>query len=64
MPWLRTVALRVKEAPGAGLLSVTEGAPTTKSGVLRRRLTTVTGTALEQLLPVLVSPETATTQAP
>ncbi len=53
--------------PDAGLLSVTEGAPTTRSGDClggTGSSPTVTVTALEQLLPVLASPATATTQAP
>ena len=54
-PWLRTVALRVNEAPAVGLLLLTVGASTTRS---------VTVTAAEQLLPVSVSPLTLSTQAP
>ena len=59
-PWLRTVALSVKGASGSGLGLLTEGCSTTRSG----RFATVTSTALEQLLPVLDSPLTASTHAP
>ena len=33
MPWLRTVALSVMRSPAAGVLSLTEGVSTTRSGV-------------------------------
>ena len=62
VPWLRTVALKVKEAPAAGLLVVTVGASTRRSGA--GAAPTVRVTAGEQLFPVLLSPLTLSTQAP
>jgi hypothetical protein len=50
----------VKDSPTSGLLSLTVGVSTTRSGAAL----TVTVTALEQLLPVLDSPDTESTQAP
>ena len=35
-PWLCTMALSVKDAPAAGLLSLTDGVPTTRSGAASR----------------------------
>ena len=67
LPSLRTVAVRVKEVPAVGRLSVTEGAATTRSGATRGGgggSGTVTGTEGEQLLVVSASPETASTHAP
>ena len=58
-PWLRTVADSVKDSPEIGLLSLTVGVFTTRSG--GSRTTTCTGT--EQLLPVSLSPVTADTHA-
>ena len=62
LPWLRTVALRVKRAPAAGAPVSTVGASTTRSGA--GAAPTVTVTAGEQLLVVSDSPDTASTQAP
>ena len=60
-PAFRTVADKVKLAPDAGLLSLTVGDPTTKSG---SGSGTVTAMAPEQLFVVSDSPVTASTQAP
>ena len=60
LPWFSTVAESVNDSPTSGLLSSTEGAPTTRSGTVL----TVTATPLEQLFPVLDSPVTLSTQAP
>ena len=60
LPWLRTVALRVNDAPVVGLLSSTDGVPTTRSGAAL----TVTAIPLEQLFVVSDSPDTESTQAP
>ena len=62
LPWLRTVALRVKRAPAAGALASTVGVSTTRSGA--GAAPTVTVTAAEQLLVVSDSSDTASTQAP
>ena len=63
MPWLRTVALRSKEFPAAGLLSLTvRRAATTKSGA--GAAPTVTATPLEQLFSVSDSLDTVSTHAP
>ena len=62
LPWLRTVALRVKVAPVSGLLELTIGASTTRSGA--GAAPTVTATATEQLFVVADSSDTASTQAP
>ena len=59
-PWLRTVALSVRDAPASGLLSLTVGVPTTRSG----GPPTVTLTAVEQLFVVSDSFQSEPTQAP
>ena len=62
LPWLRTVAFSVKDAPAAGALVSTVGVSTTRSGA--GAAPTVTVTAAEQLLAVSDSPDTASTHAP
>ena len=57
-----TVADRVKLAPAAGLLLLTDGAPIARSGWTGSG--TVTCTDAEQLLVVSDSPATASTHAP
>ena len=59
---MRTVALSVNDSPVVGLLSLTEGAPTTRSGAAAA--VTVTVTAVEQLFVVSDSPDSRSTQAP
>ena len=60
-PAFRTVADKVKLAPDVGLLSLTVGDPTTKSG---SGSGTVTVTDEEQLFVVSDSSVTVSTQAP
>ena len=62
LPWLRTVAFRVKRAPAAGARSLAVGVSTTRSGA--GAAPTVTVTAGEQLLVVSDSSDTESTQAP
>ena len=60
-PWFSTVAVSANGAPPAGLLSFTDGDPTTKSGF---GCGTVTCTDAEQLFVVSDSSVTASTHAP
>ena len=62
LPWLRTVAFSVKRASAAGVLSLTVGVSTTRSGA--GAAPTVMATAAKQLLVASDSPDTASTQAP
>ncbi|MDE0171780.1 MAG: hypothetical protein OXS29_20135 [bacterium] len=62
LPWLRTVAVSVKEVPAVGASSLTVGGSTTRPGAGAGP--TVTVMAVEQLLVVSASPDTAATHAP
>ena len=64
LPSLRTAAESVKEDPAVGRLLLTEGAATTRSGLVSAGRSTVTVADAEQLLEVSDSPATASTHEP